>query len=50
MIRERAYHKWLEAGSPPGDGREFWEQAEAELNGLAGEWLSADPRRNDRDR
>ena len=40
MIRERAYHEWVEAGSPPGDGKEFWEKAEMELNGMAGEWVN----------
>jgi hypothetical protein len=40
MVRERAYHKWVEAGSPPGDGKEFWEQAEVELNGMSGEWVN----------
>ena len=31
QLRERAYHKWEEAGCPCGDGVEFWLQAEAEL-------------------
>lgn len=30
-IRDRAYHKWLEAGAPEGDGAEFWLEAESEL-------------------
>jgi hypothetical protein len=30
-IRVRAYHKWLEAGSPEGDGERFWLEAEREL-------------------
>lgn len=30
-IRELAYFKWEEAGSPPGDGREFWLEAEQEV-------------------
>jgi hypothetical protein len=30
-IAERAYGKWLEAGRPQGDGREFWLAAELEL-------------------
>jgi hypothetical protein len=30
-IAERAYYKWLEAGSPHGDGKEFWYSAEQEL-------------------
>jgi len=30
-IRELAYYKWEEAGRPPGDGRQFWEEAEREL-------------------
>ena len=27
-IRKQAYCHWLDAGSPPGDGAEFWLQAE----------------------
>ena len=27
-IREGAYHRWQAAGSPPGDGVEFWLAAE----------------------
>jgi hypothetical protein len=38
MIRERAYFKWVEAGRPASDGKEFWEKAEAEINGMSGEW------------
>jgi len=30
-IAERAYYKWLEAGSPLGDGKDFWFAAEREL-------------------
>ena len=30
-VRELAYAKWEAAGSPPGDGSEFWLQAEKEL-------------------
>lgn len=30
-IRERAYLLWEKAGSPPGDGINFWLQAEQEL-------------------
>lgn len=30
-IRLLAYHKWVAAGRPPGDGVEFWRQAEMEL-------------------
>jgi hypothetical protein len=30
-IRTRAYQLWEEAGSPPGDGVDFWLQAEAEF-------------------
>lgn len=30
-IRLLAYQKWLAAGRPPGDGIEFWHQAEMEL-------------------
>lgn len=30
-IRELAYTKWQQAGSPPGDGREFWLEAEQEV-------------------
>jgi hypothetical protein len=31
QIRELAYKKWEEAGSPPSDGVQFWLEAEAEL-------------------
>lgn len=31
VIRERAYYKWVSAGCPTGDGKEFWLDAEAEL-------------------
>jgi len=31
QIRELAYYKWEEAGRPPGDGRQFWEEAEREI-------------------
>lgn len=31
-IREKAYLLWEAAGSPPGDGVEFWVQAEKELS------------------
>lgn len=31
-VREKAYYLWQKAGSPPGDGAEFWFQAEQELN------------------
>lgn len=30
-IRELAYTKWQEAGTPPGDGVSFWLEAETEL-------------------
>jgi len=30
-IRQLAYEKWEAAGKPPGDGSEFWLQAEKEL-------------------
>lgn len=30
-IRRRAYELWQAAGSPRGDGAEFWLQAEAEV-------------------
>lgn len=46
MIRERAYFKWVEAGRPAGDGREFWERAEMELNGMSGEWANTGGTRN----
>jgi len=36
-IRDRAYHKWLEAGAPEGDGAEFWLEAESELLGSSTE-------------
>lgn len=31
-IRTAAYYKWLNAGSPEGDGIQFWLEAEKELN------------------
>lgn len=31
-IRELAYEKWESAGCPPGDGIDFWLNAENELN------------------
>ena len=31
LIRERAFHIWLEQGQPHGRDREHWLQAEAEL-------------------
>jgi hypothetical protein len=31
-IQEKAYHLWQRAGSPPGDGTQFWLQAEREIN------------------
>ena len=31
-IREKAYLLWEAAGCPPGDGVEFWLQAEADPN------------------
>lgn len=31
-IREKAYLLWEAAGSPPGDGVDFWVQAEKELS------------------
>ncbi len=31
-IRIRAYQKWEAAGSPQGDGRDFWIEAERELS------------------
>jgi len=30
-IRQLAYEKWEAAGRPPGDGSDFWLQAEKEL-------------------
>jgi hypothetical protein len=30
-IRELAYQKWEQAGRPPGDGKNFWDEAEKEL-------------------
>ena len=32
-IRQLAYAKWEAAGKPPGDGSDFWLQAEKELLG-----------------
>jgi hypothetical protein len=34
-IRELAYFKWQAAGSPPGDGIQFWLEAENELASVA---------------
>ena len=34
-VHELAYLKWEAAGCPPGDGQEFWLQAEAEINAKA---------------
>lgn len=31
-IRKLAYSKWVAAGCPPGDGVNFWCEAEAELD------------------
>ena len=31
VIAERAYYKWLAAGSPQSNGEEFWLAAEQEL-------------------
>ena len=31
LIRERAYQLWLEAGSPTGQNRIYWDRARAEL-------------------
>lgn len=31
-IRELAHHKWEAAGCPPGDGFDFWLEAEREIN------------------
>lgn len=30
-VRELAYEKWQDAGTPPGDGVKFWLEAEKEL-------------------
>jgi hypothetical protein len=34
-VRELAYLKWQAAGSPPGDGVQFWLEAENELVSIA---------------
>lgn len=31
VVRQRAYYKWMAAGCPASDGKEFWLEAEAEL-------------------
>ncbi len=31
LIEQRAYFKWLAAGKPSGDGKQFWYEAEREL-------------------
>jgi len=33
-IQDIAYFKWLDAGSPQGDGKDFWLAAEKEIRGL----------------
>jgi hypothetical protein len=35
-IRSRAYAKWVEAGRPPGDGVQYWLEAERELRQAKG--------------
>jgi len=30
-IRDRAYEKWVAAGTPPGDSARFWQEAEQEM-------------------
>lgn len=57
-IRRIAYFKWLDAGAPPGDGVEFWLDAEfdylhdpdhEEPGGDAADWASeANPARQKR--
>jgi hypothetical protein len=57
-IRRNAYFKWLDAGAPPGDGVDFWLEAEFEYlhdtdddepGGDAAEWVSeANPARQKR--
>jgi DUF2934 family protein len=42
QIRELAYRLWLEAGKPEGREKEFWHQAERQLQNWA-EANSADP-------
>ncbi len=37
VIRLGAYLKWEAAGKPPGDGIDFWLEAEKELNGHSGQ-------------
>ena len=32
VVRDAAYRKWQEAGEPPGDGVQFWLEAEQECN------------------
>jgi hypothetical protein len=36
-ISRNAYFKWLEAGAPPGDGVEYWLEAESEFLHDAGD-------------
>jgi hypothetical protein len=38
-IRMLAYQKWASAGMPPGDGVNFWREAEQELLG----WIRSTP-------
>lgn len=62
-IRRNAYFKWLDSGAPPGDGVEFWLEAEFEYlhdmdngqpgddepGGDAAEWVAeANPARQKR--
>ncbi len=32
-VREEAYRRWEQAGRPPGDGVQFWLEAERDLRG-----------------
>jgi hypothetical protein len=42
-IRELAYLKWEKAGYPPGDGVNFWVEAEQELELADGQAASVPP-------
>jgi hypothetical protein len=47
-VRVRAYHKWVFAGKPPGDGVRFWLEAERELRAGGSSAPRQDPRLRER--
>jgi len=42
-IRVLAYQKWIAAGMPPGDGTDFWIEAEREIRQGSGKQPSSAP-------